>query len=182
MALGGVIIASKDSGMCDKLSRTLMASGIDVLGIATSGASALQNAVRYYGDNGVLLCSYALGDMTAAELYRLMPEGFQMVVLLSARQKSVFSDGEMLCLDIPIRRSDLIDTVRMLTGDRPPENDRSFSQRSESDKAVIEKAKALLMERNNLSEPEAHRFLQKMSMNTGQTLVSVANHILNGAV
>ena len=184
--MGGVIIVSKDSGMCDKLTRTLMSAGIDVLGVATSGASALQHAVRYDRDNGVLLCSFSLGDMTAAELYRLMPDGFQMVVLLSARQKAVFSDGEMLCLDIPIRRADLIDTLRMLTdmpkSQRTPEQEKRPDPRSESDRELIRRAKALLMERNNLSEQEAHRFLQKQSMNTGQTLVNVAKNILNGVM
>ena len=33
-----------------------------------------------------------------------------------------------------------------------------------------------------MSEPDAHRFLQRQSMNSGQTLVSVAMNILNGVL
>lgn len=179
--MGGVIIACKDGAMCDKLAHTLAASGIEVLGTATKGASALQKSARYYGDRGVFLCSYAMSDMTASELYRIMPDGFEMVVLLSARQKAIFDGGDMLCLDIPINRSDLISTLRMLT-----EPQRSFSvkpeKRSESDREIIGRAKALLMERNGMSEPDAHRFLQKRSMNSGESLVSVAMNILNGVL
>lgn len=182
MALGGVIIACKDSGMCDKLSHTLAAAGIDVLGTATKGASALQKAARYYGDNGVLLCSYSMSDMTASELFRIMPENFEMVVLLSARQRVIFDESGMLCLNIPINRGDLIDTIFMLTGQQKPEPVRKPDSRSASDKEIIFRAKALLMERNNMSEPDAHRFLQKRSMNTGQSLVSVAQNILNGVL
>ena len=181
MALGGVIIACKDSAMCDKLAHTLAASGIDIIGTATKGASALQKAARYYGDHGVLLCSYAMTDMTASELYRIMPEGFEMVVLLSARQRAVFGGGEMLCLDIPVNRSDLISTLRMLTEPQKPVSFRP-EKRSESDREIISKAKALLMERNGMSEPDAHRFLQKRSMNSGESLVSVAMNILNGVL
>ena len=181
--MGGVLIACKDSGMCDKLSHTLAAAGIDVLGTATKGASALQKAARYYGNKGVLLCSYAMSDMTASELYRIKPDNFEMVVLLTARQRAIFTDGDMLCLNIPINRSDLIDTLRMLTEQAAPKvHSAGPEPRSESDREIIFRAKALLMERNNMSEPDAHRFLQKQSMNSGQTLVSVALSILNGVL
>ncbi|MBQ1398099.1 MAG: ANTAR domain-containing protein [Clostridia bacterium] len=181
MALGSVIIACKDSAMCDKLAHTLAAAGIEVLGTATKGASALQKAARYYGDRGVLLCSYAMSDMTASELFRIMPEGFEMVVLLSARQRAIFGGGEMLCLDIPINRSDLVNTLRMLTEPQKPASVRP-EKRSEGDREIIARAKALLMERNGMSEPDAHRFLQRQSMNSGQSLVSVALTILNGVL
>ena len=181
MALGGVIIACKDSSMCDKLAHTLAASGIDVLGTATKGASALQKAARYYGDRGVLLCSYAMSDMTASELYRIRPENFEMVVLLSARQRAIFDGGDMLSLDIPINRRDLISTLQMLTEPQKPVYIKP-EKRSEEDKEIITKAKALLMERNGMSEPDAHRFLQKQSMNSGESLVSVAMNILNGVL
>ena len=177
--MGGVIIACKDGAMCDKLARTLAASGIEVAGSTTKGASALQKAAMLYGERGVLLCSYALSDMNASELYRIMPEGFEMVVLLSSRQRAVFDCEGILCLDIPINRRDLINTLMMLTEPRKPVYVKP-ENRSEGDREIIGKAKALLMERNGMSEPEAHRFLQKQSMNSGQSLVSVALNILNG--
>lgn len=181
--MGGVIISCKDGNMCDKLARALAAAGIDVLGTATKGASALQKAAIYYGDRGVLLCSYSMSDMTAPELYRIIPDNFEMVVLLSARQRAILGSGEMLCLDIPINRSDLINTLAMLVGQRQdiPSAGKP-SPRSDGDRVIINNAKALLMERNNMSEPDAHRFLQKQSMNTGQSLVSVALSILNGVL
>lgn len=180
--MGGVIIACKDGGMCDKLSRTLAAAGIDVLGTATRGASALQKAFGYYGDSGVMLCSYALGDMTASELYSLLPENFETVVLLSAGQRALCTVEGMLCLNIPIHRGDLINTVRMLTEQQRRLPDRKPKARSEGDEALIRRAKELLMERNGMTEPDAHRFLQKRSMNTGRSLVEVAETILNGVL
>ncbi len=179
--MSGVIIACKDGAMCDKLARTLASAGIDVVGTATKGASALQKAARYYGESGVLLCSYAMSDMTAAELYRIMPDGFEMVVLLSAKQRAFFGGEGMLCLDIPINRSDLINTLRMFTEPQKMTSVRP-DKRSGSDREIIGKAKALLMERNGMSEPEAHRFLQRQSMNSGQPLVCVAMNVLNGVL
>ncbi len=43
---------------------------------------------------------------------------------------------------------------------------------------VIDRAKALLMNRNNMSEQEAHRFLQKRCMDTGTKLYDMALAVL----
>lgn len=44
---------------------------------------------------------------------------------------------------------------------------------------LIKKAKELLMERNNMSEGEAHRYLQKCSMDSGTNLVETAEMVLS---
>ena len=43
---------------------------------------------------------------------------------------------------------------------------------------LISEAKALLMERNNLTEEEAHRYMQKRSMDNGTGLTETAQMIL----
>lgn len=42
---------------------------------------------------------------------------------------------------------------------------------------LITEAKALLMERNHMTEEEAHRYLQKTSMDNGTSLVETAEMI-----
>ena len=44
---------------------------------------------------------------------------------------------------------------------------------------LIEQAKALLMERRGISEEEAHRYLQKTSMENGTNLPETASMILS---
>ena len=46
--------------------------------------------------------------------------------------------------------------------------------RSEKERRTIEEAKALLMERNRMTEPEAHRYLQKCAMDSGNSLADTA--------
>ena len=50
--------------------------------------------------------------------------------------------------------------------------------RSEEEKETIQKAKILLMERNNLTEEEAHRYIQKTSMDSGTNMVETAQMLL----
>lgn len=186
--MSGVIIACKDDAMCEKLRAVLVSSGIEVLGTAAKGAYALKLASRFYDNGGVILCTYALTDMTASELFKIKPDNVEMVVMLSARQKTFFQGNGMLCLDVPLKRNDLIETLGMLIEHKWSSlNDfgrlqTSSSRRTDEEKQIIFNAKSLLMERNNMTEPDAHRFMQKRSMNSGEALVEVAKKILNGVL
>ena len=48
---------------------------------------------------------------------------------------------------------------------------------SAEEQGVIRRAKKLLMKRNHLTEPEAHRYLQKTSMDTGRTITESAHMV-----
>jgi len=52
-------------------------------------------------------------------------------------------------------------------------------QRSKDEQEMIAEAKALLMERNNMTEEEAHRYIQKRSMDNGTGLTETAQMILS---
>ena len=48
---------------------------------------------------------------------------------------------------------------------------------SAEEQGVIRRAKKLLMKRNHLTEPEAHWYLQKTSMDTGRTMTESAHMV-----
>ena len=52
-------------------------------------------------------------------------------------------------------------------------------ERTKEEQELINEAKALLMERNNLSEEEAHQYIQKRSMDNGTGLTETAQMILS---
>ena len=49
---------------------------------------------------------------------------------------------------------------------------------TKEEQELINEAKALLMERNHLTEEEAHRYIQKSSMDNGTNMVETAQMIL----
>lgn len=51
-------------------------------------------------------------------------------------------------------------------------------QRSANEQLVIDKAKQIVMRRKELSEPEAYRYIQKNSMDTGRSIVESAQMII----
>ena len=56
---------------------------------------------------------------------------------------------------------------------RPP------PKRREEEQKLIRAAKELLMDVNRMTEAEAHRFLQKRSMDSGMKLVEMAQYIID---
>ena len=55
---------------------------------------------------------------------------------------------------------------------------RVVHQRTEEEQSVIDEAKSVLMEKNNMSESEAHRYIQKSAMDSGRTMVETAISVL----
>jgi response regulator NasT len=43
---------------------------------------------------------------------------------------------------------------------------------------IVDEAKAVLMQKNNMTENEAHRYIQKNAMDSGRTMVDTATSIL----
>ena len=76
---------------------------------------------------------------------------------------------------------DLLNTVEMMlrTQQRRRRKRREEAKnRNPAQRAVIEQAKRLLMDRNNLTEEEAHRYLQKNSMDSGTNMIETAQMVL----
>jgi response regulator NasT len=157
----------------------LVRSGWNVSAVCTSGAQAL-SAVDQLGA-GILVCGYRYPDMMYDELYENLPRSFEMLLLASQR-----AIGEGICdgvisIAMPMRVHELLDSLEMLAGhlERRRRKQRQMpAQRSEKDRKLIAQAKALLMERNHMGEEEAHRYLQKTSMESGNNLVETAEMLL----
>lgn len=73
-----------------------------------------------------------------------------------------------------------LETVELMLGARHSSLHRCTPRRTEEENRVICEAKAILMERNGMTEQQAHRFIQKRSMALGQKMTDVALFILNG--
>ena len=88
----------------------------------------------------------------------------------------------MVCLPMPLKVHDLITTVEMMCESQRQERIRQKkvpAKRSGKDQQLIQKAKALLMERNHMTESEAHRYIQKCSMDSGTNMVETAQMVIS---
>ena len=131
-------------------------------------------------DFGVVVCTRRLRDMEYLELSEYLPKNFSMIVLTRDASLEIFSD-KMVRLILPMRSSDLISTIKLLMAPYlKPSRKKGKGPRvkSEKERRTINQAKVLLMEQNGMTEPEAFRYIQKASMNSGRTMLETAEMIL----
>ena len=139
--------------------RNLLArNGYSVIGVCCTGAQVLQIIDNL--EDGIVICGYRFNDMMYADLRESLTSSFQMLLVASMHILESCDRRDIVSLPLPLRRQK----------SQPKE-------RSEAEKKVILDAKKLLMERNHMSEEEAHRYMQKCSMDSGNNMVETAKMI-----
>lgn len=128
----------------------------------------------------VVLCGYKLRDETAEALSTDLPFSCSILVLAVQNLLDMIESENVFKLAAPVSRNDLLSSVRMLTQMSRRMERYSRPRHSQEEKEVIERAKALLMDRNGMTEEQAHRFLQKKSMDSGEKLLQTAQMVLDG--
>lgn len=157
----------------------LMKNGFRVGGVCTTGSQAL-SMMDDLGD-GIVICSHRMPDMMYRELHACLPKGFEMLLLASHNILQECGENDIMCLAMPFKVYDLINTVDMM-GQAIERRKRRARQcpreRSPEEEQLLKEAKELLMNRNHMSEEEAHRYLQKCSMDSGTNMVETAQMVL----
>lgn len=110
------------------------------------------------------------------ELHEYLPASISMLLLTKDVRTDLFSSN-IIILQMPFKTADLANSIRMLLPEGYKRKSRPVA-RTDGDRLTIDKAKHLLMDRNNMTEPEAYRYLQKNSMDMGRTLSETAHMIL----
>lgn len=159
--------------------RVIAASGYQVTEPCTLGSQVITLANNL--DEGIVVCGFRFSDMHYSELNSYLPKGFEMLLIASPEKLEFCQDNNIVCLPMPIKTHDLLNTLQMMTYQyrqrKKKERDKPKA-RTEEEKSVINKAKQVLMNRNNMSEEEAHRYLQKHSMDSGTNLIEMAEMVI----
>ncbi len=145
-------------------------NGFHVSHVCALGSSALE--IAYAKQKGIIICPFLMKDMSSSDLAEQVPQGFDIIAL--SKNGSEQYMGNMITLPLPMNRNDFLCTIAMLASSKS-----SFTRRSEDEEDYILKAKQALMSCEGMSEMQAHKHLQNISMKTGKKLVAVAMDILD---
>lgn len=175
-----VIVAFSKTEDAKNIKNILMRSGFQVSAVCSSGAQALARA----GDlgSGILVCGYRLADMQFDEVSECLPKEFQMLLVTSLRKQPLGLDANVVCLSTPLKVQDLVNTIEMMSAAqerRRRKKRQEPTRRSAKEQAWLEQAKKILMERNHMTEEEAHRYIQKCSMDSGTNMAETARMVIS---
>lgn len=178
--MNNIVIAFPKQEVANSIKKILAQSGYTVTAVVTTGAAALSSMSGL--DMGIIICGYRFPDMMYNEIYEYMPKEFQMLLIASAAGILEKDVDNLMSLSLPLKVHELLQTVEMMdysiTRHRKKLRQRPKT-RSKEDQEMLDQAKEVLMERNGFSEEEAHRYIQKRSMDNGTGLVETAQMILS---
>lgn len=178
--MNNIIVAFPKEDVARNIKKILAQSGYPVVSVCTTGAQALASVNNL--ETGIIVCGYRFVDMMYTEVYEYLPKGFQMLLIASPTNVIDNSVENLISLLLPLKVHELMQTVEMMDGYITRYKKRQKKKpkiRSEAELEIIDRAKRRLMERNGLSEEEAHRYIQKRSMEDGTGLVEISEMILS---
>ena len=174
-----IIVAFPKAENGKNIKNVLVRNGYQVVCVCTNGAQVIQEANGL--QDGLVLCTYKLSDMIYQELAECLPPGFEMIVISTKDQWNENGTPGIVGLSVPLKIHELLSTVEMVSYnlERKRRKRRNAPRkRTKEEQELVDRAEAILMERNQMTEEEAHRYLQKTSMDNGTSFTETAQMIL----
>lgn len=167
-----LIVAFETEAASRRVCELLAASSLPVRSVCRSGAEVLR-MVQYMG-GGVVICGVKLTDMTADQLYDDLDGQAFLLAAAKPEALEMCENPRIFRLPLPTNRYALAAAVQMLT----QLEGMSASAHSRPDQEIIQKAKILLETNGSMTEEEAHRYLQKRSMQSRRKMAEVAADVV----
>ncbi len=174
-----IIVALPTMEDAKNIKNILVKCGMKVTAVTTTGAGALSQADDLH--DGILLCSHRLKDMVYTQLAADLPPGFMLLLLAPPRVLEGAVPDTVDFLPMPFTVAELIRKVSLLSEEVEGARKKRRLQpkvRSKEEEAIIAAAKDYLGKTRHMSEAEAHKYLQKRSMDNGTDLVETARVLL----
>jgi AmiR/NasT family two-component response regulator len=181
-----IVIIDDSLGSRAALSKALMKLGFEVIGEAASGSEAIRFAQELEPDALFLAVGLPEMDGLSAAAQILEAHPLPIIILSSHLDVELIQRakeaGVMAYLAKPLREEELLPTIELavsrfeeFTALRKENEDL---KRTLEGRKLIERAKGVLMERENISEQQAFARIQKASMNTRRSMADIAQAIL----
>ncbi len=149
-----------------------------MIAVCTTASQVLSTCSDW--DGGILVSGYRFADMMYEDLRECLPSTVEMLMLSSPAHFDGSGPEGIVYLAMPLKVQELVGTLQMMIHAQARRGLRERSKgRSQKDQALIAQAKALLMERNSMTEAEAHRYIQKCSMDSGTNMAETAQMVMS---
>lgn len=163
--------------------RNLLArQGHRVIAVCNTGASVMQVIDQMVESDGIIVSGYKYPDMICTQLNAYIPKTYDMLVLSSQVNLASIYDRDIVKVTMPIKIAELFASLDQMES-RIIRNRKKRrmkpKERTPQEKAVILKAKEILSEVKGMEEAEAHRYIQKNSMDNGLSVVETAKKIID---
>ena len=158
-----------------QINRLLASSGFDVFRMCASG-SELRRVLNTCED-GVVILAGATPDCRPDDVIADFSDGFQFLMIARPDALAACEEPRLFKLAYPCAGSAVLGAIEMLSQFHA----QRLPKRTGEDKDLVERAKALLMQREGITEPEAHRRMQQHAMAHGVKMTEYAAQLLKNS-
>jgi two-component system, response regulator PdtaR len=183
-----VLVAEDEALIRLDLKEMLEEEGYDVVGEASDGDQAVKLAEELKPDLVILDVKMPVLDgISAAE--QIVAKRIAPVVMLTAFSQRELVEravnaGAMAYLVKPFQKSDLLPTIEVAVSRHQQlaalEAEVDDLQERLETRKIVDRAKGRLQSDHGMSEPDAFRWIQKISMDRRTTMKAVAEGVLEG--
>ena len=167
-----ILIVSASDAMRNQLSGLLASAGFTLYRSCAS-ESELRRALDAC-DDAIVIVAGMLPGFRPEDLIWDYAERLQLLLIAKPETLSQWDAAGAFHLPFPISGQAVIGAVEMLS----QLHHMNLPKRTGADAQIVERAKAVIMARKGLSEPEAHRLMQRGAMNSGIKLTEYAAQVL----
>ena len=181
-----VIVGSSSQKTVRQLAHFLVENGYNVVGETTDGYDLLRRVHTVYPDISII--DYNMKGMNGYEIAETLVAAriCPTIAIINAAELQYFinlsQEPTFTPLIKPCNKQALVNTIELLVKTAKSinqlENQVNLLKSQQDKKELVNKAKKLLMNRKGYSEEEAHRFIQKNSMDKGVAKVKIAEAII----
>ncbi len=180
-----ITVAVPSAKAAEKIKYVLQHNGHSV-DICTSSSEVLRRVRQNTPD--ILLINFDMPDMSGLQTAAIVGDEnmCSVVLLISPDQRKLCSgqieDYDITLLSKPINKIALLNTIEVVVQNRSRVQTLSKEltklKKGMAERKVIERAKGILMKRKSISEGEAYRRIQKMSMDSRISMKDVSQKII----
>jgi response regulator NasT len=187
--MNSVIVAFSNPLLSNWAASALGRHGYSVEYTCKTGAEVAR--VADYCTSLAVVAGFQFPDMTSEALMGMLDGRLAMVTVLLPHQRDLVERNDLITVPYPVSAIDLAQAVRLVeksaahraaTGSGALPGKARPHDRPAEEKLVIVKAKEIMMDRFQMTESQAHRFLQKSSMDRGLKLVDAARMVIENSL
>ena len=169
-SLVNVIVLFPKQEVARSIRNLLVRSGFEVTAVCATGAQVVQ---RMEGvEEGLVVCGYKCSDMIYSEV--------KMLLIASRQYLDDCVYPNVIGLSMPLKGYELVEKTREIVteiSEKQRRRKQRPKQRTREEVRLLEEVKELLMQNNQITESEAHAYIQQRSMNSGVGLIEMAKMI-----
>jgi response regulator NasT len=179
---GRLIIALSNIETGKKLKSLLLQEGYEIIAVCTSGNELIRLVMQYSPD--LVLVGYKFKDMSLLDVYETLVDVTSFLAIVNEPYRSfIEEDTDIYCIGTKISNVLLTNSIDLIFQSKKRiQKLRDQVEKLEhtlEDRKLIEKAKGQLMSTSGLTENEAFRYMQKISMDSGRRMKDIAALILS---